>query len=161
MPQVWTLVYETDSSGNQVAGSLTQLRKAVLNAADVKVIYKPSANTWWSRYCDSVTVRGGGSQTVIAATFMNAADTTSGVGGLDFEDNPFAVEHHIYNSSGRRAFVKLHYKERDIIQNSPSTIPMKWFVKDYTIPWVFELDAVALDLDRERKYLEDNPTESG
>lgn len=139
----WTLLYETDASGNQIAGSLQELRDAILLGADVKVVYSPAADVWWSRYCSSVTVQESGGSTRIAATFMEAADTRSATFGIDFENNPFALEYHIYNTSGVRYFMKLHYEDRTIITDSNRVLPMKWYVRGYVrAPWWERIDAV-------------------
>ena len=130
----WTLIYRTDAEGLTSFGSLSDLRTAVVNGADVKVIYSPQPSVWWSRYCSSVHVRGVGGTTIVAATFMEAADTTPGGGGIEFE-TPFAIEYHIYNSTGVRSVFKFGYQEHNLIsQDTDNIVPMRWYVKDYQVP---------------------------
>ena len=127
----WTLIYRTDSQGSTTFGSLDSLRNAVMSGADVKVIYSPRQNVWWSRHCSSIYVSRSGETTVVAATFMEAADTTTIAGGIDF-NTPFAVEYHIYNGTGRRSIWKFgHQNHTPITQDSDNIVPMRWYVKDY------------------------------
>ena len=128
----WTLIYRTDAEGLTAFGSLDELSRAVLNGADVKVIYSPQQNVWWSRYCSSVNVRRVGGTTVVAATFMEAADTTPAGGGIQFE-TPFALEYHIYNSTGVRSMMKFGYQDHNLIQDTDNLMPMRWFVKDHQV----------------------------
>lgn len=129
----WTLIYRTDADGLTTFGSVDELRRAVLNAADVKVLYSPQSNIWWSRYCSSVHVRRVGGTTVVAATFMEAADTTPAGGGIEFE-TPFALEYHIYNSTGVRSVLKFGYEDHNLIsQDTDNIVPMRWYVKDYQV----------------------------
>ena len=129
----WTLIYRTDAEGLTVFGSVDELSRAVLNGADVKVIYSPQQNVWWARYCSSVNVRRVGGTTVVAATFMEAADTTAAGAGIQF-DNPFALEYHIYNSTGARSLMKFGYHDHNqISQEIDNIMPMRWFVKDHQV----------------------------
>lgn len=131
MSDVWTLIYATDSQGNQVTGNLAELRRAVIAGADVKVIYNSQADIWWSRNCSSIQVSQPGGNILVAAIFMEAADTSSTGIGIDF-DTPFALEYHIYNSTGVRSIIKFDYQNHTkISSNNRNIIPMKWYVKDY------------------------------
>jgi hypothetical protein len=125
----WTLIYETDSNGNQINGSLERLRSAVISAADVKVIYRPQANIWWSRNCSSIHVSRPGGLILVAATFMEAADTSPTGIGIDF-DSPFLLEYHIYNSTGVRSLIKFNYQNHTVTSSNSGIVPMKWYVKD-------------------------------
>ncbi len=129
----WNLIYATDSSGNPTSGSLSQLRNAVAAGADVKVLYSPAQNIWWSRYCASVTYFKQGGNDVVSAIFMEAADTTQTVNGLDFE-TPFALEYQIYNSLGTRVLWKFDYETQTLrTSESDRIMPMRWYVKDYYV----------------------------
>ena len=132
----WTLIYRTNAEGITTFGSVSDLRAAVINGADVKVVYSPQTNIWWSRYCSSVHIRGVGGSTIVAATFMEAADTTAGGGGIEF-DTPFALEYHIYNSTGVRSVLKFGYQEHNLIsQDTDNIVAMRWYVKDYQLPTI-------------------------
>ena len=146
---VWTLIYATDSSGNRTFGSLTSFRNAVRNGADVKVIYSPTTDVWWSRYCSSVNFSGSGESILISATFMEAADTTRTGTRLNFE-NPFALEYHIYNRTGARSMSKFDYGNHTLISQETNRImPMKWYVKDYQLTiWDVITDLVVSALAR-------------
>jgi hypothetical protein len=138
MSSEWNLIYATNSFGDAVAGDLGEFRNAVLAGADVKVLYSPDEDIWWSRNCSSVTVIGVGSGTHIAATFMEAADTSYSAGdGLDF-DEPFSLEYHIYNTTGVRVNAKFEYQNQTLRGKRSKILPMKWYVKDYSLrpKWV-------------------------
>jgi hypothetical protein len=124
----WSLIYRTNENGDVVSGSLSGLREAVLDAADVKVLYQTQGGTWWSRYCPSVTVGGSGPSTVVSAVFMHAADTVSAAGGLAFAD-PFAIEYHLFNSTGIRAMVKVG-ANGEVVDIDRDTLAMRWYVRD-------------------------------
>ena len=47
----WKKIYETDQTGATVFGNLSDFRVAVMNGADVKVLYSTTFGTWWSRCC--------------------------------------------------------------------------------------------------------------
>jgi hypothetical protein len=143
MSTTWTLVYATDESGAE-SGSREALRNAILHGADVKILYRPSPGIWWSRNCSSINLRVSEGIAYIAATFMEAADTSfvDGV-GLDFNRAPFALEYHIYNTTGARAMVKFHYQDHNLLSDEITTMPMRWFVKDYVVPSV----SVTIDPD--------------
>ncbi|GAB2469606.1 hypothetical protein GCM10011375_40200 [Hymenobacter qilianensis] len=126
----WTLIYITDSTGTAVVGSVADLTRAVRAGADVKVIYNSGPGVWWSRYCESVSTRGTGSARLVSATYMRAADTRVGGTGLEFEV-PFAVEYHIYNSNGVYWMSKAG-------NSTYRTVPMRWYVKDYKLPSIFD-----------------------
>ena len=136
--ELWTLVYETNGSGVQVAGSMQEFKHAVLTGADVKISYNTLGTRWWSRKCSSVNVIPVSGTTVIAATFMEAADTMfiEKEKYLDFMD-PFALEYHIYSSTGVRVTMKFNYYDHSLISRECEYKPMKWFVKDYepTMEW--------------------------
>ena len=140
----WKKIYETDQTGATVFGNLNDFRAAVIHGADVKVLYSTTFGNWWSRYCSSVNVSGFGSNTRIAATFMEAADTQSVAGGLGFITNPFAIEYHLFNTSGARAFVKVRHSDQSILTQSTNIIRMRWYVKDYELS---PLIAVTIDPD--------------
>src|SRR6266850_67159 len=107
MSNIWSLIYETDAAGGHVAGRLSGFRDAVLAGADVKVIYSPRSSVWWSRNLSSVYVTHPGGTTIhIAGTYMEAADTNPTQSGISFADDPFALEYHIYNTTGVRVVVK-------------------------------------------------------
>jgi hypothetical protein len=149
MSSSWSLIYHTDASGVPVFGSLQEFRGAVLAGADVKILYSPGTNVWWSRNCSSINVMRSGASTVIAATFMEAADTrvSGSGGGLEFEE-PFALEYHIYNTTGVRVVRKFNYQNHAPLPvNTVSTVAMKWFVKDYALflPWRLRPDAIITE----------------
>jgi hypothetical protein len=99
MSSIWSLIYETDSSGNPVFGDLGEFRDAVFAGADVKILYNPGGNSWWSRNCSSINVTRPGGTILIAATFMEAADTRFSGLGIDFVKDPFALVEHFVSSS--------------------------------------------------------------
>jgi hypothetical protein len=68
---------------------------------------------------------------------MEAADTRFSGLGIDFVKDPFALEYHIYNTTGERFFMKFNYQDHALISDSHSIMRMKWYVKDYEIvpPW--------------------------
>lgn len=124
----WTLIYSTDATGAAVVGSVADLSSAVRAGADVKIIYNSGPGVWWSRYCDSVSTRGTASTRLVSATYMKAADTRLGGSGVEFEV-PFAVEYHIYNSNG-------FYWMSKGGDSTNRIVPMRWYVKDYNLPWI-------------------------
>ncbi len=128
----WTLIYETDSEGISIFGSLVRLRNAVIKGADVKVIYSPQQNVWWSRNCSSIHFSRSGGTIIVAATFMEAADTNRDAVGIDFS-TPFALEYHIYNGTGIRSLWKLDYQNHTLISQNSDIVPIKWYVKDYRV----------------------------
>jgi hypothetical protein len=145
MSSTWTLIYSTDATGAPVLGSLQEFRSAVLAAADVKIVYQTGANSWWSRNCSSINLTRPGGSTLIAATFMEAADTRASGSGLDFEE-PFALEYHIYNTTGVRVVRKFKYQDHTLLPvDTTRIIAMKWFVKDYEsiLPWRLQPDAIG------------------
>ena len=73
---------------------------------------------------------------MISATYSEAVDTTAGVGGLEF-NVPFAVENHIYNSTGVRNVQKIS-GTGDVVAEDSKTIPMRWYVRDYELPFGFK-----------------------
>lgn len=137
MSNNWTLIYETDASGSQVDGNLKRFSRAVFAGADVKILYSPRADNWWSRNCSSINVTRSGDKINIAAIFMEAADTrsfSSGT-GLEFEE-PFALEYHIYNTTGVRVRMKFNYQDHKPMGDDTDMVAMRWFVKDYNVPFL-------------------------
>lgn len=143
----WRLIYSTNATGAAVEGSVGVLVTAVRAAADVKILYSPSAGVWWSRYCSSVTTRGAGNSALVAAIYVEAADTTQGASGLEFNE-PFALEYHIYNSNGVRKVFKIDHQMRQVIANQSDTIPMRWYVRDYQPSWFPVADVINDIFDR-------------
>jgi len=62
---------------------------------------------------------------------MEAADTNPTQSGISFADDPFALEYHIYNTTGVRVVVKFDYQTRNLIANNTNIVSMKWYVKDF------------------------------
>jgi hypothetical protein len=138
----WTLIYSSDAQGKAVKGSVNALRLAVVNGADVKILYSTGSSLWWSRYCSSVTSRVQNGNPLVAATYVQALDTTGVNGNLEFAQGG-AIEYHIYNSTGMRVMMKNGSVQRGVV-------PMKWYVKDYDIPWFVHIDLLAKILDEPR-----------
>jgi len=143
----WNLIYSTNASGTPVFGTVTALRTAVMSGADVKVIYNPSGGVWWSRQCLSVSSRGGFNSPLVSATHVEALDTQDGSSGLEF-NTPIALEYHIYNSNGVRNLQKIG-SGGGLLFSESKKMPMRWYVKDYTVPWWQFVNVVAKAIDLE------------
>ena len=60
---------------------------------------------------------------------MEIADTVQQGFGLDFVKSPFALEYHIYNTSGIRIVVKADYETHQLIAHQSDDLAMSWFKK--------------------------------
>ncbi len=130
----WHLVLATDTNGAVTNGSLSALRAAVWNAADVKVMYRLADGTWWSRQCISACVHGSGSETVISATCLEAINTNRDATGLVVAA-PVELEQHIYNSTG--------WRSRATGGNIDAhRLRMEWYVRDYQMNWIINPDVI-------------------
>lgn len=132
----WTLVYATElNEPNEkpqvrvAAGSLKDLRDAVVNAADVKVLYRPNPGQWRAVTCSSIQVKGTGSKTeVIARAGMALASTSPLGGGLAAESFSFhsasTASHSHYDSVG------------DVYGwGATEFVGLRWYVRDYDVPF--------------------------
>jgi hypothetical protein len=149
----WQKVYEHGANGIVTSGSINVLRDAVYRGADVKVRYRGQTGRleWdWTRRFASVTVTvdhgnlGKDDTIVVSGVMTDIPDTdlnivrlpgtentpggVGGGGGRSFAQ-PFALEWHIYNTSGQRQVVKFDAVTHQVVSDDTDQRAMSWYVR--------------------------------
>ena len=134
----WTLVYATEpNEPNEklavrvVAGTLKDLRDAVVNAADVKVLYRPPSapSQWRAVTCTSIEVKGTGSRTQVIARGGMALASNSPLG------DGFAAESFMFHSMSAVAHDLYNAVNGDHGGGALAVAALRWYVRDYDVPF--------------------------
>ena len=132
----WTLVYATepDTASSPpaikiLAGTLTALRDAVVNAADVKVLYRPRSGQWQAITCTNVVVRGSGIrlQVIAQGSLVLAINSPEG--------NGLGAESFAFESGGSVAANRHDPVHRNNASGTFVPAPLRWYVRDYEVPF--------------------------
>ncbi|WP_126961946.1 hypothetical protein [Xanthomonas arboricola] len=127
--KAWTLVYETDANGNVVSGSLRSLRTAVDAGASVKVLVPAPNIHVWTVQCTHTSLRLDASQAVVC---MGETDLVVDVTvGSQFAvvSSPLQSHHYLLNTLGQYALAAVNIKTGDLISNTSTIRPMRWYVE--------------------------------
>ena len=140
----WSLVFATEPTEpnaqpqtNVVAGTLKDLRDAVVNGADVKVLYRPTPNQWRAVTCSVVLVKGSASRTQVVAEGALPLALNSPLG------DGFGTESFAFDSGGFVAHSRFDSVAGGHGQAGGAffAAPLRWYVRDYEVPfWFARLD---------------------
>ncbi len=136
----WRKVYQHNASGVGVAGSLTDLVRAIKGGADVQIRYYRSSalrefiNVEWHRTCLHVSIANASASTstdsIVSCTIIDIPDTNIDFTGRTFS-NPFAVEWQIFSTTGKRQHVTFDYVTRQVQSDEPDNIGIAWYIRGY------------------------------
>lgn len=130
----WSLIYATEPNEPKlvpaikvVAGTAKALRDAVLNAADVKVLYLVKTGVWRAITCSAVLPTTDRIQVIAQGFLALASNSPPGDG--------FAAESFLFDSHGY--FAHSHYDAVTGRHGSGTlaATPMRWYVRDYQLPF--------------------------
>ena len=132
----WSLVYATEPNTPNalpaikvVAGTLKALNDAVVNGADVKVLYRPKAGQWRAITCCAVMAKGSGSRIQVVAEASLTLAINSPVG------NGLGAESFAFDSSGFVAHSRHDPVNRNNAMGAFAAAPLRWYVRDYIVPF--------------------------
>lgn len=133
---IWSLVYATEPNQPNakptikvIAGTLKALRDASVNAADVKVLYRPRTGQWRAITCHDVLIKGSGNKTQILASASAVLALNSPVG------SGLGAEGFVFDSAGFVAATRYDpVRGRNAI-GAFVAAPLRWYVRDYEVPF--------------------------
>ena len=144
MADEWTEIYQNGPNGNRVSGSFDDLKSNVLRGADVKVGYTLTTaegffNFFWRRLCSATVTEEldfpndpGNTERrfTVSGIVTDIPDTDVGPNstGRVFAE-PFAVEWHMFNTSGLRQVVKFDRQTQSVISNTKSFLQISWYIR--------------------------------
>ena len=133
---IWTLVYATEPdtastppATKVLAGTLKALRDAVVNAADVKVLYRPRSGQWRAITCSAVLAKGSGTRLQVIAEGSLALAINSPAG------NGLGAESYAFDSGGFVAESRHDPVHRNNGNGAFVAAPLRWYVRDYEVPF--------------------------
>ncbi len=149
----WKTIYQHDSNGNPVSGSITALVRAVQRGADVQVrYYRPSGLAGvqpieWHRTASSATIaKLQSGRFIVSCAFVDIPDSNLDSSGRTFSQ-PFATEWQVFNTTGMRHVVKLNHVTQAVMAQATDHLGITWYVRCYESSF---LDQVVWPIDLEQ-----------